>query len=75
MTTLTIQINKKTKSGKAVFDLLTEMSKDGKALKVIDNIEKSPYNPEFVKKIKQAEKRGEYTVIDTDDIWGSLGLK
>lgn len=75
MTTLTIQINKKTKSGKAVFDLLTEMSKDGKALKVINNEEESPYNPEFVKKIKQAEKRGEYTVVDTDDIWGSLGLK
>jgi len=39
--------------------------------------EKSSYNPEFVKKIKKAEKQiaeGKYTVLDTNDIWGSLGL-
>jgi hypothetical protein len=37
--------------------------------------EKIPYNPEFVKKIKKAEKRGDYIEVDTNDIWGSLGLK
>lgn len=36
--------------------------------------ERSPYYPEFVKKIKTAEKQ-KGIVIDTNDIWGSLGLK
>ena len=37
--------------------------------------EKSPYDPEFVARIKKAEKRGNYTDIDVNDIWGSLNLK
>jgi len=36
--------------------------------------EKSPYDPEFVKKIKRAQKQ-KGTIIDTKDVWGSLGLK
>ena len=39
------------------------------------NEDKSPYNPEFVKKIKAAEKRGSYKEINPNDVWGSLGLK
>ena len=74
MTTLTVQINKKTKSGKAIFDLLTEMSKEGKAVKVIENEDKSPYNPEFVEKIRRAEKQ-KGTIVNPDDVWGSLGLR
>lgn len=38
-------------------------------------IEESPYNPEFVKMVLEAEKRGNYTTLDPNDIWGSLGLK
>lgn len=37
--------------------------------------EKSPYNPEFVKKILRAEKSKNWIVLDTNDIWGSLGIK
>jgi hypothetical protein len=36
--------------------------------------EKSSYDPDFVKKIKRAQKQ-DGTIIDTKDIWGSLGLK
>jgi len=36
---------------------------------------KSTYDPEFVAKIKQAEKRGSYVEVDPNDVWGSLGLK
>lgn len=46
-----------------------------KALKVNVGTGKSPYNPEFVKMIKTAEKRGDYKTIDPNDVWGSLGLK
>lgn len=35
----------------------------------------SPYNPEFVKMVLEAAKSKKRTVIDPNDIWGSLGLK
>jgi hypothetical protein len=43
-------------------------------VKIEENEENSPYNPDFVKKIKRAQKQ-KGTVIDTNDVWGSLGLK
>jgi hypothetical protein len=38
-------------------------------------VEESPYDPEFVEKIKKAEKRGEFKTINPKDVGGSLGLK
>lgn len=35
----------------------------------------SPYNPEFVKMVLDSAKSKNRTVIDPNDIWGSLGLK
>jgi hypothetical protein len=46
-----------------------------KALKVSFETKKSPYDPDFVAMIKDAEKRGNYKTIDPDDVWGSLNLK
>ena len=47
-----------------------------KALKIsFEKKELENYNPEFVKMILDAKKRGNYTTIDPKDIWGSLGLK
>ncbi|MCZ4224388.1 DUF2683 family protein [Pedobacter rhodius] len=46
-----------------------------KVLKVNIETKKSPYNTEFVKMIKTAEKRGNFKIIDPNDVWGSLGLK
>ena len=43
--------------------------------KKADDAEKSPYNPEFVKMVLEAEKRAEYTTLDPNDVWGSLKLK
>jgi len=43
-----------------------------KALKIRFEEEKSPYNPEFVKKIKRSEedfKAGKYKAIKTEDLW------
>jgi len=74
MATLTLKINEKSKAGKAILamiDALTEKPRSG--VEVVE--EKSPYDPEFVKKIKDAVKRGKYTEIDPNDVWGSLGLK
>lgn len=69
MSTLVIKIDDSEKN------LLLSLLKKFKAtVKEIKEEEKSPYNPEFVKKIKRAEKQ-KGIIIDTNDIWGSLGLK
>lgn len=43
-----------------------------KALKIRFEEEKSPYNPEFVEKIKRSDeefKAGNYKAIKTGDLW------
>ena len=43
-----------------------------KALKIRFEEEKSPYDPEFVKKIKRSEedfKAGRFKAIKTEDLW------
>ncbi|MCL6461181.1 MAG: hypothetical protein I4O51_04835 [Flavobacterium micromati] len=70
----TITVNKRTKAGKALLELAKLLSISNKGVV----IEESPYNPEFVKKIIEAEKNildGNYKTIDPNDLWGSLGLK
>lgn len=37
--------------------------------------EETPYNPEFVNRILNKRKDGNFTTIDTTDVWGSLGFK
>lgn len=69
---ITLKIDRRSKQAKMLYEYL-------KTLPFVEIKEskpktKSPYNPEFVKKIKRAEKQ-KSTLIDTDDIWGSLGLK
>lgn len=78
MTTFTIKINEKTKAGKAFRAMTETFLKNAKGIEIIENpseTEEEVYDPEFVKKIKDAEKRGNYTTLDPNDIWGSLGLK
>jgi hypothetical protein len=67
-----ITINERTKAGKALLELARLLSVNDKAVEIK---EESQYNPEFVEKILEAKKRGNYKTIDPDDVWGSLGLK
>jgi len=39
------------------------------------SVETSPYDPKFVAMVKKAETRGNYKVIDPNDVWGSLQSK
>ena len=41
-----------------------------KALNI--TFEESPYNPEFVAMVKEADKRGNYIEIDPNNLWDSL---
>jgi hypothetical protein len=81
MTTLTIEINQKSNKGKAFMALNREFFEEGKDVKLVDSNDKalldevSPYNPEFVKMVLDAQKSKNRTTIDPNDIWGSLGLK
>lgn len=72
----TIIINKRTKAGKLLFEMAKLLSEkeEGVVIKENDKKEKSPYNPEFVAKIKKSENQ-KGIVIDPNDVWGSLGLK
>jgi hypothetical protein len=72
MQTITIKINERSKAGIALKKML-EILETQPGVQIVEE-ERSPYNPEFVKKIKAAEKQ-KGIVIDTNDIWGSLGLK
>lgn len=51
-----------------------EFAKKLPFVQVEEQSEKSPYDPEFVKKIKRAQKQ-KGTIINTDDVWGSLGFR
>jgi hypothetical protein len=73
MSTFTIQINENSEAGKT-FKQLIEFFKNQSGVKVIEKESEieSPYDPEFVKMIEKAEKRGNYTEINPNDIWGSI---
>ncbi|MFN7674782.1 DUF2683 family protein [Flavobacterium sp.] len=78
MTTFTIKINERTKAGKAFRAMTETFFKDVKGIEILETStqkEDEIYNPEFVKMIKDADKRGNFKTIDPNDIWGSLGLK
>ena len=75
MTMTTITINKRTKAGKTLLELAKLLAITNKDIEIN---EESPYSPEFVKKVLEAERNvalGNYKTIDPDDVWGSLGLK
>ena len=82
MTTITLKINERTKAGKAFLEMTNVLVKDSKGIEIIATgpskaSEKSLefYKPEFVAMIKKAQKSKKRTVVDPNDIRGSLGLK
>jgi len=70
MTTITFKINERTKAGKALLSLLEVFTKESKGVEVVE----TPYDPEFVAMVKKSAD-GKKKVVNTDDLWGSLGLK
>jgi ABC-type glycerol-3-phosphate transport system substrate-binding protein len=73
MKTITLKINERSKIGKSFIAFIEAFSKEKKDIEIVQ--EESPYSPDFVEKIKKAEERGNYTEVNPNDIWGSLGLK
>ena len=79
----TITINERTKAGKTLLELAKILSVSSKGVVIDEGVEnelileeeKSVYNPKFVEMIKKAQKSKKRTIVDPDDVWGSLGLK
>lgn len=74
MTTITLKINDKSTAGKTFLAFLKIFVAKEKAVEIVEE-PNNPYNPEFVKKIKRAEKSSDFVEINPNDVWGSLGLK
>lgn len=72
METITIKLDLRTKAGKAFKAMLESVYSKQPGIEIV--VDESPYNPEFVKKIKRAEKQ-KGIVINPKDVWGSLGLR
>lgn len=70
METITIKINPRSKAGKLLKEMLEVVYSKLPGIEIVQ--EESPYNPEFVKKIKRAEKRGDYIEIDPKNVWDSI---
>ena len=75
MATITIKINERTQEGKTFLELVNFFHSKNKSVEIVK--EKSPYNPAFVKMVKKSQsqiKEGKFKTLNTDDVWGSLGL-
>ncbi len=73
----TITINERTKAGKIVLELAKMLSVTNKGVS-IEEKDESFYSAAFAAKIKRAEeniKKGETKTLNSNDVWGSLGLK
>ena len=84
MTTITLKIDERTKKGKAFLALAKvfyeEKNEKKNEVELVDEKDKSPYNPEFVAMIEariENHKSGKSKsiTVNPNDIWGSLGLK
>ena len=74
MATITLKINEKTTAGKAIKKMLLALVTMPE-VEIIKEEKEEYYNPEFVKMIKKSAASKKRYKVDTDDIWGSLGLK
>lgn len=75
MTTITIKINERTKAGKTLKNLIELFSKENNGVEIVSDSKESPYDPEFVKMVLKSKASKKRYRVDTDDVWGSLGLK
>jgi len=74
MTTITLNINEKSKKGKALLAFLKAFYDEKEAVQIVEE-PKSPYNKEFVAKIQKARKEikeGKTIAIETESIWESI---
>ncbi|SHF87995.1 hypothetical protein SAMN05444396_102219 [Flavobacterium segetis] len=72
MTTITLKINENTRKGKAFLEMARVFSENSKEIELIETEEKSPYNPEFVAKIKKASTEKGKLMVNVENLWESI---
>jgi hypothetical protein len=72
MTTITLKINENSKKGKAFLEMVRVFSENSKEIVLIEETDKSPYDPEFVKKIKKASTEKGRLMESAEDLWESI---
>jgi len=72
MTTITLKINENTKKGKAFLEMARVFFENSKEIVLIEEDDKSPYNQEFVKKIKKASKEKGRIMESAEELWESI---
>lgn len=71
MTTITLKINERSSYGKALLELIKVGINEKKGIEMVE--EESPYNADFVKKVKEsAASQERYEVKDVNELWNSL---
>lgn len=68
----TIKINENTKKGKVFLEMARVFFKNSNEIVLIEEDEKSPYNPAFVKKIKKASKEKGRDMESAEELWESI---
>ena len=71
MTIITLNINERTKKGKAFLEMARVFFQDSKEIVLIEE-EKSPYNQKFVDKIKKTIKEQGRIMDTAEDLWESI---
>lgn len=72
MTTITLKINENTRKGKAFLEMARVFSENSKEIELIETEEKSPYNPEFVAKIKKVSTEKGKLMVNVENLWESI---
>lgn len=72
MTTITLKINENTRKGKAFLEMARVFFENSKEIVLIEEDDKSPYNQEFVKKIKKASKEKGRIMESAEELWESI---
>jgi hypothetical protein len=68
MTTITLNINEKSKKGKALLAFLKAFDMDKNEVELVKE-PKSPYNKEFVAKIQKARNEKGKEIVSIEDLW------
>jgi hypothetical protein len=68
MTTITLNINEKSKKGKALLAFLKAFDVDKNEVALVKEPE-SPYNKEFVAKIQKARNEKGKEIVSIEDLW------
>lgn len=70
MALITLKVNERTQEGRTFLELVNFFHSKKKSVHIVE--EKSPYNPEFVKMVKESAKAKGGKVLATKNVWDTI---